>query len=527
MKQIKTFAILLLATYNVHAQTQCPIIPKPLTAVVAKGTYHLPSTTPVVTEQQEIKNTADYLNKEISALHLPAETAGKQAIRLLITALKDKNPEAYVLQISKTGILIKGNAPEGVFNGAISLLQLIRQEGADLKCWTITDAPKYAWRGFMLDESRHFFGKEKVKSLLNWMAYYKLNRFHWHLTDEPAWRIQIDQYPKLTTVGGIGNYTDPQAPAQYYSKADIQEIVDYARQRFIEVIPEIDMPGHATAANKAYPEYSGGGSKGHPEFTFNPGKEATYTYLSNILHEVNQLFPYGMIHLGGDEVSYGNEKWHTDSSIQQLMQREHLSTLKDAELYFMRRMSDSVYSMHSKMLAWDEMAEISLPRDKTIIFWWRQDKPATLQMALQKGYTTVICPRLPLYFDFVQDSTHRHGRKWNKLYNSIQNVYAFSPEKYVPADADQSLIAGMQANLWTETIPSAERLDYLTFPRICALAEICWTPTARKNEADFMLRLKPQLELFKAAGLYYYDPFEPNVHAEPVPKKKTVSDYKD
>jgi len=162
-----------------------------------------------------------------------------------------------------------------------------------------------------------------------------------------------------------------------------------------------------------------------------------------------------------------------------------------------------------------------------MIFWWRHDKPATLQMALQKGYTTVICPRLPLYFDFVQDSTHRHGRRWNKLLNSIENVYTFSPEKYLPADANPALIAGMQANLWTETVPTTERLDYLTFPRICALAEICWTPAEQKNTADFMKRLKPQLELFKAAGLYYYDPFAPTFHPEPVPKKKTVSDFKD
>ncbi|NIG57481.1 beta-N-acetylhexosaminidase [Chitinophaga sp. Cy-1792] len=518
--------MLLLTAANAYAQTQCPVIPKPVAATVAAGTFALNRN--IAITPARFTQAAAYLHNELQHIeNIPASGQHKAAVKFVQASLKDKNPEAYELTIKPDGIQIRANSELGAFNGAVTLLQLAKHDGAELKTWTINDAPQYAWRGIMLDESRHFFGKEKVKSLIDWMAYYKLNRLHWHLTDEPGWRIAVSQYPKLTTVGGTGNYTNPNAPATYYTKADISEILQYAKARDIIVFPEIDMPGHATAANHAYPEFSGGGSKGHPEFTFNPGKEATYAYLTNILRDINGQFGTNMLHLGGDEVSYGNEKWSTDSSILALMQREHLTTPRQVELYFMQRMADSVYKMNAKLLAWDEMAEVSLPKDKTIIFWWRHDKPNTLQTALDNGYSTVVCPRLPLYFDFVQDSTNKYGRKWSGQYNSIENVYNFSPDKYLAAGANKSLIMGMQANLWTETVSSPERLDYLLFPRICALAEICWTRPAAKNQEDFMERLKPQLALFKAAGLYYYDPFDPKLHAEPVPAKKTVSDYKD
>ncbi|SMD04933.1 family 20 glycosylhydrolase [Pedobacter nyackensis] len=305
-------------------------------------------------------------------------------------------------------------------------------------------------------------------------------------------------------------------PAQYYTQEQIKEIVSYAAQRFITVIPEIDMPGHATAANKAYPEFSGGGAPGHPEFTFNPGKEETYTYLSNILRETNALFPAQMIHLGGDEVSYGNQKWPTNPDIQRLMASHGLKDVKTVERYFMKRMADSVYMRNAKLLLWDEMAEVDLPVDKTIIYWWRQDRPDVLELALKKGFKTVLCPRLPFYFDFVQDSTHTNGRKWNKLYNSLQNVYNFSVDQYMNVSAQKDLILGVQADLWTETVQNEQRLDFLLFPRITALAEVGWTAKEDRDYQGYMERLKGHLKLFQEAGLYYYNPFYPARSPEPV-----------
>jgi hexosaminidase len=503
-------------------QDVCPVIPLPAAASKTSGSFLLNAATPVQADAA-LQPVAYYLQKELLRLkNLSLSRQSKAAVPAITLMLSSKGkaaPESYTLAIKPEGIVISAPDEAGAFYGVISLLQMVQQSQTSggniaLPCWQIQDAPLYAWRGLMLDESRHFFGKEKVKFLLNWMAFYKLNRFHWHLTDEPAWRLEIKRYPKLALVGGIGNYLDSTAPAKYYTQEDIKEIVAYAAERKITVIPEIDMPGHATAANKAYPQFSGGGSEKHPDFTFHPGKEATYQYLTDILRETDVLFPSEMMHLGGDEVSFGNEKWRADPEVQSLMREKSLKDVKAVEEYFMQRMADSLFGMNNKFLAWDEMAGMSLPVDKTIIFWWRHDQPAQLKKALDKGYTTVLCPRLPLYFDFVQDSLHRVGRKWNKLYNALEQVYNFSAEQFPVAQNKKSLIAGIQANLWTETVATEQRLEYLLFPRISALAEAAWSE--KKDYTNYMQRVKQHLPLYQKEKIYYYDPFRPAQHPEPV-----------
>ncbi|MCD8539563.1 MAG: family 20 glycosylhydrolase, partial [Leadbetterella sp.] len=350
---------------------------------------------------------------------------------------------------------------------------------------------------------------EKVKQILNWMAFYKLNRFHWHLTDEPAWRLEIRKYPLLSLVGGIGNYTDPTAEAKYYTQQDIRDIVAYAARRQIEIIPEIDMPGHATAANRAYPQFSGGGSKNHPDFTFHPAKKGTYTYLTHVLKEVNVLFPSGMVHLGGDEVSFGSEAWNHDRLIDSLKAQQKLTTNREVETYFMRRMADSLFHMNARMGVWDEMADSGLPKDKTIQFWWRHDKPGQLQLALKNGYAAVVCPRIPFYFDFVQEEKHRYGRKWGGAFGSLNDLYAYKIEELRKTETYKGQILGVQGNLWTETVNTPDRLDYLTFPRLAALAEVGWSSSEVKNYSRFLEQLKKHLNLYKAENLYFYDPFDP------------------
>ena len=313
----------------------------------------------------------------------------------------------------------------------------------------------------MLDESRYFFGMEKVKQLLDHMAYYKLNTFHWHLTDAPGWRIEINGFPKLATVGGIGNQSDPNAPATYNTQEQIKEIVSYASERMITVIPEIDMPGHATAANRAYPEHSGGGSEKYPDFTFHPAKETTYTYLSQILREVDVLFPSNMIHLGGDEVSFGNQMWPKDPKVLDLVKKEGLNGMKGVEDYFFERMADTLFNINNKVLAWDEMAGANLPKDKTIIFWWRHDKKEQLSLSPQNGYPTVICPRIPFYFDFLQQEDHKYGRKWAGAFAPLAAVYDFEVNYLGVKPEERSLILGIQANLWTETVDNEQRFDFL------------------------------------------------------------------
>ena len=507
--------IIILFALQQGVAAQCPVIPQPLQATKQASQFLLNQQTAMVVENERLQAGANYLQqKMLQQYHIAVSrqaNASKNVIRWQLSTDKQMPVEGYSIRMRNDEIIVAAIDAKGAFNAAVSLLQL----AADAKkmdalllidCWNITDAPLYGWRGFMLDESRHFFGKAKVKSLLDWMAFYKLNRFHWHLTDEPGWRLEIKQYPLLHLVGGVGNYTTPFAPATYYTQEDIQEIIRYASERQIVVIPEIDMPGHATAANKAYPQFSGGGSAKHPDFTFHPAKPETYSYLSTILRETNALFPSGMLHLGGDEVSFGNEKWAADPLVQQLMREQKLASIYAVEQYFMKRMADSVFAMNAKLLAWDEVAEADLPADKTILFWWRHDRPAQLQKALNKGYSVVLCPRIPLYFDFVQDSTHTQGRKWNKEYSSLEKLYAFSANA-LPfiTNAHQQQVLGIQANLWTETIPTEQRFDYMLFPRIAALAEAAWT--SAKDYPGFKERLVKHLALYKQAGIQFYNPF--------------------
>lgn len=526
---VKTIVFFLFIIWHKTSLSQqtIQIIPAPVSAAKQAGDFILSSNTSVFSANAE--TIVGYFRTEVlkhTGLAVKQSATAKNAsIHFNILPAKNLNGFAYTIQMSTEKIEVNASSKEGMFMGAVSLLQLIRQaptvnKQIKLANWNVKDRPNYPWRGFMLDESRHFFGVEKVKQLLDWMAFYKLNKFHWHLTDEPGWRLEIKKYPRLILVGGIGNFVEEDKPATYYTQEQIKEIVAYAADRFIDVIPEIDMPGHATAANMAYPQYSGGGSEKHPEFTFNPGKDGTYQYLTNILREVNVLFPSGLIHLGGDEVSFGNQQWINLPEVKSLMQKEKLADLKEVEKYFIKRMSDSLAKLNSKTLAWDEIAEFNLRKDSTIVFWWRHDKAEQLEKTLKNEYQVVVCPRLPFYFDFVQDSTHNYGRKWEGSFNTLKSIYTYKLPT-VAAIAKKDQILGIQANLWTETVENVNRFDYLIFPRITALAEVAWNAPANRTDFDgFMHRLKNQLTLFDKEGVYYYHPFQPSQHPEPVKAKE-------
>ena len=494
-----------------------PIIPLPQSHSMAKGSFKIKDQLTIYFDDS-FANDAYYLQKNIFDIKGITASFGsdKNSADIILEQKSQKNKQegAYTLAISESKISVSSENDLGIFNGIASLLQLITIAESEIDCWTIEDYPLHGWRGFMLDESRHFFGKEKVKQILDYMAFYKINRFHWHLTDDPGWRIEIKKYPHLAYTGGIGNMTYPNDPPQYYTQEEVKEIVRYAAERKIEVIPEIDMPGHARAANRAYPEYSGGGSKSHPEFTFDPANEDTYQYLTDILKEINVLFPSEMIHLGGDEVHFGNEQWKHNDKIKELMEREGMKDLAEVEKYFMVRMADSLYAMNNTFLAWDEMAEISLPTDKTIMFWWRHDRKDQLQKALEKNYPVILCPRIPFYLDFVQDEDHTTGRRWGKEYSPLELVYEFNTKNLVDSKYD-SQVLGLQANLWAETIQTKQRVDYLTFPRISAFAEAAW---GQNNDYDdYLNRLESHLPIYRKDNVFFFNPFD---HSEnPEPKK--------
>ena len=500
------------------------IIPLPKSAVNGEGGFQLTSAAVIGMNDNSLLPQANYLQTELqkavgwTIAVDPDESKALIDLQLIKTA---QPPGAYALKIDPGKITIQSSGNEGIFYGIVSLLQLLRNQPPgnliNLSTTSITDVPRYQWRGFMLDESRHFFGKEKVKQLLSWMAFYKLNKFHWHLSDANGWRLEIKKYPRLTAVGGLGNYSDSLAAAKYYTQEDIKEILAYAEDRFITVVPEIDMPGHASAANRAYPEFNGGSTRGYPNFTFNPANENVYPFLGNILKEVSALFPSHMIHLGGDEVALGIQAWAGRPDITAMLIKNKFTSLADLEHYFFRRMADTVISLGDKVLCWDEAAETDLPPEKTIVLWWRQNVPSQLTLALQKKYQVVLCPRLPLYFDFVQDKNHLSGRKWNGvLFNTLSDVYNF-PDKLMPSGELQSpQILGIQANLWTETVGSEKRLDFMIFPRIAALAEAAWTDSTKKNENSFDERLKSNFPLYDKDGVYYYNPFDSSAHPEAI-----------
>lgn len=519
--QIRIIAVLLVFLWATNGFSQyVGVIPQPQSVKLGKDSLKIG--TQLHIQQGDLSfSSMQYLRKSLlDRFQIYSLNVAEQPVFITFTktGATSMKSDSYDIRVHASGIEITAGGEEGYFYAINSLLQLMHhhqtKDGITLPALHIEDSPAYGWRGFMLDESRHFFGKKKVKQLLDWMAFYKLNVFHWHLTDEPGWRIEIQQYPFLTLIGGIGNYLDPLAEAKYYTQADISEIVAYAAARQIEIIPEIDMPGHATAANRAYPQFSGGGTKDHPDFTFHPAKEGTYQYLSNILKEVSVLFPSNLIHLGGDEVAFGSDVWDEDIHIQELKATYDYTTNKEVENHFMRRMADSVFHRGVKLLVWDEMADAGLPIDKTIQYWWRHDRPEQLELLLKKGYSTVICPRLPLYLDFVQEGNHRYGRKWGQGYNSLQNLYDYDITQYKKMQQREGQILGLQGNLWTERIHTEERLDFMVFPRIAALAEIAWSQPSRKDFTHFRELLKKHLQLYQADNLYYYDPFN-NTNSEP------------
>jgi hexosaminidase len=494
------------------------VIPKPESVTLTGGFYKVPDGL-----LQEVEQFAGAQN-----IYSPFFTKmGDKNANLMLVVDKNMSgkDEAYQLSVTSKKISIKAPNSSGLFYGLQTLRQMIlfgkKSYGTiRIPCVEIKDQPRFEWRGFMVDESRHFFGKEKIEQLLDVMALHKMNRFHWHLTDEPGWRIEIKKYPNLTLIGGKGNYHDPDAAAKFYTQEDIKEIVRYASDRFIKIIPEVDMPGHATAANRAYPEFSGGGSPRYPDFTFNPGKEGTYVYLTNILKEISDLFHSPYLSTGGDEVSFGTEHWSVDADVQKLMKREHLKDLKEVEGYFNHRMADSVKSLNKTLVGWDEMVDTKIDPANSIVMWWRHDKTDQLLKALDGNYKVVLCPRIPLYFDFVQDKSHQWGRKSRGASCNEETVYNFPPDTLPGFKEKSSQVLGIQANLWTEIVQNNKRFDYMTYPRISALAEAAWTQSSQKDYGGFKERLKGMLSYFDGLKIYYYNPFDPSKTPEPAGVKR-------
>ena len=448
---------------------------------------------------------------------LPVSTATKADAAKNNIALTTRNSsaslgaEGYELTVTPDSAIIRAPDAAGVFYGVQSLLQLLPAEVFatnpvrgmvwTLPCVHIEDQPRFKWRGLMLDVSRHFFNKEEIKQILDVMALHKLNTFHWHLTDDQGWRIEIKKYPRLTEVGAwrkeIGFKLDPKASTAYgpdgryggyYTQADVREVVAYARARHITIVPEVEMPGHSTAALMAYPQFSCAGgpfTTDLPGGVFNgiycPGNDAAFAFVEDVLAEVCELFPGKYIHVGGDEVPVDN--WKKCAKCQARMQQEGLKSERELESYFIRRMEKFITAHGKNLIGWSEIREGGLAQNAAIMDW-----VGGAVEAASDGHDVVMTPLADCYFDHYQSKDHATEPYAIGGYLPLAQVYSFEP---MPAKLDPQYhphILGAQANVWTEYMPSLNHVEYMIFPRLCALAEVLWSPKDSRNWNDFTRR---------------------------------------
>ena len=495
------------------------IIPNPSHLVAYEDSFPINAQTAVVANVQA-RNEAAFLARRLrdaTGLPLPLLTGSADGgsnrilLRLEVPEAPGSGTDRESYRLSATGerILIAAPHPAGLFYGVQTLLQMLPPEiyapaAADpplgplsIPRVEITDRPRFAWRGLMVDVSRHFFSKEQLKKTVDAMAMHKLNVLHLHLTDDPGWRIEIERYPRLVHVGAIGDYSNPHGPARlYFSKDDMREIVAYAAHRHIRVVPEIDMPGHAAAAARAYPEFF----DGHK--TFNPGIDATYEFVANLLAEIMELFPSPYIHFGGDEVR--DHRWDELPEVHALMEQHGYRTLREVEGHFDRFVADYILSRARIPIGWDEIVEFDLDPE-TVVQWWLHLRPEALERAVERGHRVIISPTNYLYFDYPNEAGEP-GAPWegnDNGPNSFQLIHGWEPvpESFTPEQ--EALVLGLQANLWTEFITTNEYFEYMIFPRLSALAEIAWSPRGEKDLDDFTRRLRTQTRRYAAMGLNY------------------------
>lgn len=428
------------------------------------------------------------------AMGLKQGNRGSTRIRLSLVSSADRSgPEAYHLRAAGKEVLIEASDPRGLFYGVQTLRQLVTDTAGSrlVPNVEIRDAPRFRWRGLLIDESRHFFGKDVIFKTIDQMAAYKLNVLQLHLTDDPGWRIEIPGYPKLTGIGAV----DPETGArEYFSTDEIHDIVQYAAERHIMVVPEIEMPGHAGSEARAYPEFFDAQGR------FNPGKPETYDFIRNILTQVGKLFPAPYLHFGGDEV--GNDAWQDLPDVARLKAQQGLKTTGEVQRYFGHRVADIIKDLGKQPMAWDEQAEAGADKD-VVIFWWRKARPDVLKAAVKSGHDVVMAPVDYTYFDYHQ-GPGEPGAPWEgndggPLSTSKILGWEPIPESFTPEEA--SHILGVEASVWTEFIKTQRYFEFMTYPRLLAFAEVAWRPKGPRDEKEFEQRLEPHIVALRAEGI--------------------------
>jgi len=421
----------------------------------------------------------------------------------------DSSDEGYELTVSNDRIVVAACTSHGLFNGAITLWQLLTPGDAKVRCVHIEDYPRFAWRGLMLDSARHFQPPEFVKKFIDDMAIHKLNVMHWHLTDDQGWRIEIKKYPKLTEIGAWRTEAHvvgaPQRYGGFYTQDQIRDIVKYAAERYITIVPEIEMPGHAQAAIAAYPEFGVTGQRppvspdwGVHTYLYNID-DNTFQFLQDVLAETMDLFPSRYIHVGGDEAA--KDQWHASADVQKRMKELHIADEAALQSRFIARIEKFIDAHGRKLIGWDEILEGGLAPRATVMSW-RGEKGGI--EAAKQDHDVVMSPSPPLYLDHVQTTLHDEPPGRPDVV-SVADIYNYEP---VPAELDAKQarhILGAQANLWSEYMDTPQRIEHAAFPRAAALAEALWSPRASKHLADFAARLPAQYARYRALDIAFDD----------------------
>ena len=493
------------------------IIPVPLATEIVGGAFTVNEQTQLWIEAPEADKQILQGFLEASPLKLVVANEAPSANAIVLKQVAElpnvKSAEGYVLTTTKQGVTIEATSGAGLFYGVQTLLQMT-QEANKVAMGTITDEPRFEYRGMMLDVSRHFFGLDFVKKQIDAMAYYKLNRLHIHLTDAAGWRIEIKKYPRLTNFAawrtgkdwkewwnGDRKYVDEGsegAVGGYFTQDQCREIVEYAKKHYITVIPEIEMPSHSEEVLTAYPELSCTHVP-YKQADFCVGNEKTFEFLENVLLEVMEIFPSEYIHVGGDEAS--KQSWKTCPKCQARMKKEGLKDVDELQSYLIKRMETFLNKHGRNLLGWDEILEGGLAPNATVMSW--RGVEGGLK-AIEGGHRAIMTPGGYCYFDSYQDAPHTQPEAIGG-YLPLKKVYSYDPipETFTPEQA--KLMYGVQANLWAEYIPTPEHLEYMIYPRILALAEVAWSAVANKNYDDFHARALKAVDELRAKGYNTFD----------------------
>ena len=512
------FSTLLLIGNSCSDRKGIDVIPMPRSVEYHSGNFTISPETKFYTNLSAESRQAltDYLEgTSLGSVPFAESAIGNNGIELnLCDSSIVTGNEAYRIEIDKKGIRLSASTETGIFYGLQTLLQLLNNsDNKTLPALTINDSPRFPYRGLHLDVSRHFFDKEFVKKQLDAMAYFKMNRLHWHLTDGAGWRIEIKKYPRLTSFAAwrpfdklndwwVGGRTfceqdDPRAVGGYYTQDDIREVVAYAAERHITIIPEIEMPGHSEEVLATYPELSCSG-KPYLNADFCIGTDKTFEFLENVLLEVIDLFPSEYIHIGGDEAS--KSSWKTCPRCQKRMADEHLNSVDELQSYMIHRIEKFLNDHGRKIIGWDEIIEGGLSPTATVMSWRGEEGGIK---AVKAGNQAIMTPGKYCYLDAFQDAPNTQPMAIGG-YLTLEKVYSFEPVPDSLSTKEAELILGVQGNVWTEHIPTPEHYEYMIYPRILALAEIGWSPSEVKKWDNFHTRALQAVNMLREQG---YNPF--------------------